>query len=94
MEKLIAPFLLIGVAACATSAAEGKTREQLISELNVLAVKCSPTKQVQFELIGKTQLRVLPSPTASFDEVGCFLSDVKPYQFDLGFIGNEAPMRQ
>ena len=66
-----------------------KTHEQLRTELQSIATKCSSTQQVKFELVGTNSLRMLPTPSASFEEVECFLAGVEPYRFDLGFIGNE-----
>ena len=90
MRGWIAVLLLTSVTGCATTAAAGKTREQLIRELNVLVDRCSPGRKVEFELIGRTHLRIQASPSASFEEVDCFIAGIRPYHFDLGFVGNEA----
>ena len=94
MRRLFAGLLLTTVTACGPNAAGGKTREQVLHELNVLAARCSPGGKIQFELTGTTQLRLLPSSSVSFEEVDCFLAGIKPYQFDLGFVGNEAYERR
>jgi len=90
MMKFFSTLLLMSVAACTAISFRGKTHEQLLFEVDSIAIKCSPSQQVKFELVGTKLLRVLPTSAASFKEVECFLAGVQPYHFDLGFIGNEA----
>ena len=88
--KIFSTSLIIGVAACTSIDSRGKSHEQLLAEVESIAVKCSPSGELKFKLVGTTLLHIKPSPSADFAEVDCFLDKVRPYHFDLGFIGNEA----
>ena len=90
MKHLTTIALLLALAGCTPHAATGKTSQQIQDEVQSIANKCSPAGKVKFDLVGTQQLHVIADPSATYAEVDCFLEGIKPYHFNLGFVGNEA----
>jgi hypothetical protein len=92
-DRRCMPDRLVPVVVC-LFAAGCVQREAPPNDINASISKCGMDGHIRLHRLGERQFRIeYLDPNSDYAKVDCFLAEAKRLRIDLGFVGNEAYVR-